>query len=306
VADSRRATSWVTLVAKSTKIIKVLKVVKVLKPMITLFSMGLSVFVYSFTLGFAFALGFVLLLFCHEVGHVVALRRKKIKASMPIFIPMLGAAVFAPKLDERHDEAYMAYAGPLFGMLSGIALLVPCLLLAHPPQLLVLLTFNAFLLNLFNLTPLSPLDGGRVTQAVGPWFKYIGVAVLLGLTLYLHTAGIVVIWIVVVFDMPIAVGKRLALCCGLQVLMVLMAFTPLGAPQPLVVSVIDLLLATLLNTLLLALYLTKTPVPISTDERPHLGRRQRMQWLAGYLAMATSLVLLMIWAGTLLPPGVVR
>ena len=66
-----------------------------LKLLTTSGTMLVSVAAYSLIWGWRFAFGFVVLLFVHEMGHVIQLRREGIKASAPVFIPFLGAAVWA-------------------------------------------------------------------------------------------------------------------------------------------------------------------------------------------------------------------
>src|SRR3989344_3078328 len=110
------------LLMKSTKLFKVVKMLKFTKILITFFSMALSVFVYAFMMGPWFSIGFVLMLFIHEMGHVMALRHKGYPASAPIFIPMFGAVIFSPAFNNAEEEAYIGYGGPFIGGLAAVAL----------------------------------------------------------------------------------------------------------------------------------------------------------------------------------------
>src|SRR5581483_11573336 len=163
------------LAAKFTKLVKLVKFVKFTKIFLTLGSMAISVLVYSFFRSPTFALGFVLLLFIHEMGHVIALHMKGYGTKAPVFIPFLGAVVFLPKLKSRDDEPFTGYGGPLAGGLASLGVL-GLDLLAPEHTLLLQLSYVSAMLNLFNLIPLRPLDGGRVTQITGEWVKYIGMA----------------------------------------------------------------------------------------------------------------------------------
>ena len=132
-----------------------------------------SVAAYSLIWGWEFALGFVLLMFVHEMGHVVALRREGIKATAPLFIPFLGAMIGARSLgDNAVAEARVGLAGPLLGTLA--AAVVAAVGLATGSGLLEALGYIGFLLNLFNLLPVVPLDGGRAMAAMAPWMWFLG------------------------------------------------------------------------------------------------------------------------------------
>jgi Zn-dependent protease len=151
-----------------------------LKVLTTSGSMLVSVAAYSLIWGWKFAAGFVLLLLVHEMGHVIQLRREGIEASAPMFIPFLGAVVAAKSLgDDAAAEARVGLAGPVLGSL-GAALLVP-VWLATGDEFWQALAFTGFFLNLFNLLPVVPLDGGRAMAAMAPWMWFVGLAAMAGL-----------------------------------------------------------------------------------------------------------------------------
>jgi Zn-dependent protease len=142
----------------------------------TLATMLLSIGAYALEWGWAFAAGFVLLIFVHEMGHAVALRREGIPAGAPVFIPFVGA--FVAMHGQPRDagvEARVAMAGPITGSLAAWAVLGAGL--AWPQPLLVALGHTAVLLNLFNLVPVPPLDGGRIAGAFTRTYWVIGYAV---------------------------------------------------------------------------------------------------------------------------------
>ena len=139
-----------------------------------------SVAAYALFWGWSFAVGFVVLLFVHEYGHVIALRREGIKASAPMFIPVLGALISARSLGENAlAEARVGLAGPILGTI-GAALCLP-LYWATGDHLFLALAYIGFLLNLFNLLPVVPLDGGRAMAAMAPWMWFVGFAGLIAL-----------------------------------------------------------------------------------------------------------------------------
>ncbi len=139
-----------------------------------------SVAAYSLFWGWEFAAGFVLLMFLHEMGHVIALRREGIKASTPMFIPFLGAAIFSKSLgDNALAEARVGLAGPILGSLAAAAVAIVGAIVGS--TFLLALAYVGFLLNLFNLLPVVPLDGGRAMAAMAPWMWFLGFGALVGL-----------------------------------------------------------------------------------------------------------------------------
>jgi Zn-dependent protease len=143
-------------------------------------SMLVSVAAYAWIWGWRFAAGLVLLIFVHELGHVLELRRQGVPATAPLFIPFLGAVVGMKQMPKNvWHEAQVAMAGPILGSLGALGIWVAGE--ALDSELLVALAFTGFFLNLFNLLPISPLDGGRAVAALHPAFWAVGLALLLGL-----------------------------------------------------------------------------------------------------------------------------
>jgi Zn-dependent protease len=143
-------------------------------------SMAISVAAYAWLFGWTFAVGFVLLIFVHEMGHVIVLRARGIKSGLPVFIPFLGAAVSMKSQPKTvYDEALSGIAGPVFG--SAAAGLVAWAAHDSGSTFLQALAYTGFFLNLFNLLPILPLDGGRTAAALHPalWgVGLVGLAVL--------------------------------------------------------------------------------------------------------------------------------
>jgi Zn-dependent protease len=163
------------------KVKGLLLVVPKLKLLTTSGSMLVSVGAYSLIWGLRFAAGFVLLLLVHELGHVFQLRREGVKASAPMFIPFLGAVIMSKELGrDAAAEARVGLAGPVLGSLGA---LVPLgIYEATGNELFKALAFVGFFLNLFNLLPVLPLDGGRAMAALTPWMWFVGYGALIALT----------------------------------------------------------------------------------------------------------------------------
>jgi Zn-dependent protease len=151
-----------------------------LKVVTTGLSMVVSVAAYAWIWGLPFAIGFVLLIFVHELGHVIELRRQGVPASAPLFIPFLGAVIGMKELpDDAWKEARVALAGPILGSVGAAA----CWIAAEATgsELLMGLAFVGFFLNLFNLIPIVPLDGGRAAAALHPAVWFLGLLLMVGL-----------------------------------------------------------------------------------------------------------------------------
>jgi Zn-dependent protease len=148
------------------------------KAVTTLGTMFVSIAAYAWAFGWPFAVGFVLLLLVHEMGHVIQLRREGVEASAPIFIPFLGAVIAAKSLGkDAVAEARVGLAGPVLGT---IGTLIPLAVwLATGSDLWRSLAYVGFFLNLINLLPVLPLDGGRAMAVLGPkvWIAGILIAV---------------------------------------------------------------------------------------------------------------------------------
>jgi Zn-dependent protease len=145
-------------------------------------SMLISIGAYALLWGWQFAFGFVLLLLVHELGHVAEAKRQGLPVSAPMFIPFLGALITLKQLpDDAWNEAKVAIAGPIIGGLGAAA--TWGLGEYFDSELLVALAFTGFFLNLFNLAPISPLDGGRIVAAIHPALWIVGLVLLLGLTI---------------------------------------------------------------------------------------------------------------------------
>jgi Zn-dependent protease len=155
-------------------------------------TMVISIGAYALFWGWKFAVGFVLLLFVHECGHLVAARCFRLKVGAPVFIPFMGAFIAlkeAPK--NAWMEAWVGIGGPLLGSAGALCCDVLFQLTDNP--LYRALAYTGFFLNLFNLVPIGFLDGGRIVTALSPWLWVVGVVAMVGF-LVIHP-NIIVIFI---------------------------------------------------------------------------------------------------------------
>jgi Zn-dependent protease len=172
----------VALLALLAKLKSILLLLPKAKLLLSAGTMLVSIAAYSVVFGWTFAVGFVVLLFVHEFGHVIQLRREGIKASAPMFIPFLGAVISTRSLgDNALAEARVGLAGPVLGSVGAAV----CVLLWHLTgnDFWRALAFTGFFLNLFNLLPVVPLDGGRAMAAMAPWMWFVGFAALIPLAI---------------------------------------------------------------------------------------------------------------------------
>src|ERR1700732_4521712 len=159
---------------------------------LTFVSTGVTALLYAQIFGWAFAVGIVLLILIHESGHVVVARVLGLPVTLPVMIPFLGAFV-SMKQQPRTvaQESIMAIGGPVLGSIAAGLCYVGYLAMPNSStgQLLQALAYFGFLINLFNLIPLTPLDGGRVTSLLSKWFNVAGLAIAAGVLLFEGQSG---------------------------------------------------------------------------------------------------------------------
>lgn len=153
---------------------------KVFTVMATMF---VSIAAYALLWGWPFAVGFVLLLLVHETGHAIEMRRQGIPASAPMFIPFIGAIIsMRGRPIDAYHEARVGLAGPAFG--SAASLVVALMASSQHSSFLKALAFIGFFLNLINLFPALPLDGGRAVGALHPVVWLVGLVGLVGVEIW--------------------------------------------------------------------------------------------------------------------------
>jgi len=206
----------------------------------TLGTMLLSIGLYATSWGLPFAIGFVLLILIHELGHVYVLRREGIPATAPVFIPFVGAFIaMKGRPRDAYVESKVAIGGPIAGSFAAWATLLAGLVLEH--RMLVTLGHVGILLNLFNLIPVSPLDGGRIAGAFSRPFWIVGYALGVVALLVTRSPLLLIVLVVGLFTLfqrwshpipgydAIPPGKRLAVGLSYAVLVAALCLTlPIG------------------------------------------------------------------------------
>jgi Zn-dependent protease len=161
-------------------------------------TMLLMVWIYTAMWGWKFGVGFVLLLLVHECGHLIVAKKFGLNVGAPVFIPFMGAFI-ALKEAPRNAwmEACVGIGGPMLGTLGALA----CNSLGEifdAPVFIALAWFGYFL-NLFNLTPVGMLDGGRIVTALSRWLWLPGFALLVLLGWKYPNF---VVWLMVLLSLP--------------------------------------------------------------------------------------------------------
>lgn len=159
----------------------------------TIWTMILSVGAYMLIYPWSIALGIVIMLLIHELGHVWAAKRRGLPVSLPAFIPFFGAAVMMKKLpQDAATEAYIAIYGPFIGGLGAAAALAAGVATGYEP--LYAIAFIGFFLNLLNLLPIYPLDGGKIAAAISRWLWVAGLIGGLILIIYFQSFLLLFFW----------------------------------------------------------------------------------------------------------------
>lgn len=160
-----------------------LKFAKLSKALIPAVTIILSIGSYALLYGWSYAVGFVALIFFHEMGHYIAARQKNLNVGLPTFIPFIGAWIELKEQPINAEvEAYVAFAYPFIGTLASFAFYFWGH--SHGNSLALALAQSGFIINLFNLIPLHPLDGGRISAIISPRLWLIGAPLLVGIWLY--------------------------------------------------------------------------------------------------------------------------
>ncbi|GGH87676.1 Zn-dependent protease [Pullulanibacillus pueri] len=162
-----------------------------------LISLMVSLGAYALIFGWQFGVALIYLLFVHEMGHLVAAKQKGIKTSPAVFIPFMGAVIgMKEQPKDAATEAYLAYGGPLAGLVSVIPALILYTLTGQSVWALVIM-LGSFI-NLINLFPVSPLDGGRIVGVLSPNLWFLGLLGMIVFT-YFYPSVLFVIIIIIGF-----------------------------------------------------------------------------------------------------------
>jgi Zn-dependent protease len=188
----------VAVLAKSKGLLLALKGLSAGKLLLTFGSMLAMVAFEAQRSGFLFALGFVIMILIHELGHGYAIKREGLSAGYPIFIPFFGA-IIALRGQPRNSlvEARIAIAGPMAGTLAALG--ATTLFLLTDTRMYLAVAYSGYFLNLFNLVPMSPLDGGRVAQMFSRRMWILGLILMAGLFVMYPSPQLAIIGVFALF-----------------------------------------------------------------------------------------------------------
>ncbi len=197
-----------------------IKSTKLIHPTVTFVTALLSAITYSPTMGLYVAFGLVFVLSWHEAGHYAKTKECGYEPKWWWNIPFLGAIMRLPEIEYRIDEAMIAYGGPQAGFWCSLFVAVVWFVFAPAysfgfshewSQIVYTIAVASTVLNLFNLIPISPLDGGRISQAMsGYWphaLRVLGFVILVVVTMLTKQLSMVVVWILVIGEFRLSFGK---------------------------------------------------------------------------------------------------
>lgn len=273
-------------------VIRFFKAIKVFDPLVTFLSGVLSASAYSYSMKPAIAMGLVLALAVHEGGHYLATKHLGLKTRWWLHVPMLGAIMPSPYFRTREDEAWVAYGGPLVGGAFSLALFLLWGLWASAglpwhKELLYVAVLSAAL-NLFNLIPLSPIDGGRITQIIHGVFRWIGFLLLLSITYWYAEAAMLVIWMVILDGIRMNHRTRFVFAA------VLLSLMPVGIyfgyhSRWIWEDWIYFVFGVWLLYAYYVMYRHPSPEEKERRERPLPSANERWRWLLRFLALTIAL-----------------
>ncbi len=159
------------------------KVLKLSKFLTTGLSMIVMIASYAYIYGWKYAIGIVLLIFVHEMGHLYFAKLKKLDVSLPVFIPFVGAFIkLKQEPQDAKTESFVALGGPLVGMVGAFACFAAALFANS--SLWGALAYFGFFITVFNMIPVHPLDGGRIAAALSPVMWIVGIIVMAIMLIY--------------------------------------------------------------------------------------------------------------------------
>jgi Zn-dependent protease len=144
----------------------------------------LSLWIYVAFFGWRLALVVMLVLLAHELGHYAAFRAYGLPVRLPAFVPLLGAFTAGAPPENLEHDANIALAGPVTGM--GLAAVCLAVGVATRDRFWFACADLSAFLNLFNLLPMPPFDGGRIIAAVWPPLWVAGVLAFVAFAAYFH------------------------------------------------------------------------------------------------------------------------
>lgn len=289
------------------KALKAVKLLKVAKPVVMVLSILMSVLAYGWLYGsWWFAGGFVAMIFIHEMGHVVALRREGLPPSPMVFIPFLGAAIFIPEMKSRQTEAIIGIGGPILGTIGAVATFALWSFLPGQHDILLLVSYIGIVLNLFNMIPISPLDGGRITQVCGTWFKYVGLFLVISLLIVTREPAILLI-VVLVLDAFSSLPRwwRPTIAWMLTAAMVVLFYLGYGE-QHWVIDIVDTVFALFFSIAFTATDTVNIREEKKYDDDGMLTKAIRVKWFFYWAALVVFLVGMLVVQAPLLPKEILE
>ena len=167
----------------------------------TIVSLVISFGGYAIFYGPWFAVALLTMIFVHEMGHVVEIRRQGMTATAPIFIPFMGAAIFQRSHPtDALKQAQIGIAGPIAGTIGATAAFA-LYGSTHSP-ILLLAALIGFYINLFNLIPVWQLDGAWILAPVSKWFQAAGYAIIAVGGIFFHFLLSPLVIIIAVLGIP--------------------------------------------------------------------------------------------------------
>ena len=210
----------------------------------TLLTMFVAIWAYAMFFGLPFAVGFVLLIFVHELGHGLVMQQQGIHAGAPVFIPFVGAVIAMKSLPrDAYVEALVGIGGPVLGSAGALACLIVGWITGSP--FWYALAYTGFMINMFNLIPISPLDGGRIVGVISRWLWVAGYAVGIAVFFITYSPILFLILLLGLFTLGrtlrgpregyfrVDPNKRLAMGVAYFVLLALLALGMRVADEPL-------------------------------------------------------------------------
>lgn len=170
----RRQGNWIVLAGVFFKLFKSAKVFKAALA-------AASVSVYSVIFSIEFALALIGILVFHEYGHLRAMKKFGIPTKGMYLIPFVGGLAVGDKPRSRWQDVYISLMGPIYGLAMTLVFYIGYLI--TDSHFMGLVASLSALINLFNLLPIYPLDGGRVVKSlVFSGRKTLALVFLLGLS----------------------------------------------------------------------------------------------------------------------------
>lgn len=163
-------------------------------------SMALSLGIYIMMFGWRYAVTIIILLYIHEMGHFIFMHFYGLKPKAPVFVPFVGAYTAMTTIPgDLATHAWVAYAGPFIG---GIAAFASYWLgIATGNTFLIAAANTGAILNLLQLVPIKPFDGGFIAQSISRWLFIPGALLLAYLAWTLRSPLLIIIAVVAIFVM---------------------------------------------------------------------------------------------------------